>query len=464
MGSNKRRGAPVAALVGLAGAVAACTAILGLDAKPESDDAGAAHVESGTPHKDAGTAHKDAAPLCSPVDGGSHSLSETACWESYEIPSAVDTAGEYSGATFDGRYVYFVSLEFGTVVQHDTTGAFDDPTTWSSFNTSSLQGGGDNAYMGLVFDGRYVYVIPSSAGTEIFLRYDSTLPFSQMTSWSSYTADSNTLTGFQGGTFDGRYVYFAPYQNSNTDDAGFNDESGLVVRYDTHGAFTSDASWTSFDMTTLSGGANASGYYGALFDGSYVYFVPNDGSVVARYDISAPLDTPSSWQLFDLSTLSQNISSWLTGVFDGKYVFLVPQYASAEAFRFDTAGSFTDAASWELRSPIPNGGQIGSANAISFGVGGYDGAFVYFMAAPSLDTDVGETMWRMDDAPGVMFATASSSMFNAVNYTGGVGAAVFDGKYFYLAPGDFQDTYFARFQARDVAKQPALPDYFGSFY
>jgi len=89
------------------------------------------------------------------------------------------------------------------------------------------------------------------------------------------------VTFLAGATFDGRYVYFAPsYQ-------------GVAVRFDTHSAFDSRASWSQFDTKTRPVGQVC--FVGATFDGRYVYYLPlvncspsGAGTpLVTRYDTTA---------------------------------------------------------------------------------------------------------------------------------------------------------------------------------
>ena len=48
---------------------------------------------------------------------------------------------------------------------------------------------------------------------------------------------------------------------------------GLVTRYDSTASFTTAGSYTVFDTTTVS--AYSKGFWGAVYDGKYVYFVPS---------------------------------------------------------------------------------------------------------------------------------------------------------------------------------------------
>jgi hypothetical protein len=79
-------------------------------------------------------------------------------------------------------------------------------------------------------------------------------------------------------------VYFAPT-------GGAGEDNGFLLQYDTTtAAFATKSSWHSFDTTTING--NAVDFAGAVFDGRYVYLVP-EGSVVARFDARAPAPLPT---------------------------------------------------------------------------------------------------------------------------------------------------------------------------
>ncbi len=89
-----------------------------------------------------------------------------------------------------------------------------------------------------------------------------------------------TLPQFAGATFDGRFVYLVPST------PGF----GVAARYDTLSTFASDCAWSTVDLTQLD--PAASFYFGAVFDGQYVYFVPRGTALVARFDAKAPPSLP----------------------------------------------------------------------------------------------------------------------------------------------------------------------------
>jgi hypothetical protein len=54
------------------------------------------------------------------------------------------------------------------------------------------------------------------------------------------------------------------------------------VRFDTTGTFSSAASWSRLDLTVLD--ARAGNYWGGVFDGRYLYVVPESSNLVLRFD------------------------------------------------------------------------------------------------------------------------------------------------------------------------------------
>ena len=90
-------------------------------------------------------------------------------------------------------------------------------------------------------------------------------------------------TTFVGALFDGRYVYFIPNGVGGTDD-------GYLIQYDTTLPFGDMASYTRMWVRYGGlGGSNAT-YAGGVFDGQYVYLVPASGSRYAS-TIARPLSS-----------------------------------------------------------------------------------------------------------------------------------------------------------------------------
>lgn len=254
---------------------------------------------------------------------------------------------------------------------------------------------------------------PSDAGPDVQYIYNDP---TSATRWESYTITQPQ--SFAGTAFDGRNVYLVPGSDGTTN-------FSTVWAYDTQGAF-SGGGWKRFDMTSAVGGAGAKGFYGAGFDGKYVYFVPRGHSLLARFDTKAAggVTTASSWSFLDISAHGSNFGN---AVFDGaKYLYLLPGAASGfRIVRIDTTGSFTTGSvtSFQLLDADPN--------AYAFDGGTFDGKFLYLAIyksggpCPLMRYDISKP-----------FATASSwTAFDLAPLgTCGHRGATYDGKYLYFVP------------------------------
>ena len=68
----------------------------------------------------------------------------------------------YSGAVFDGRYIYYVPCignigYHGFIVRYDTTTAFSGGT-YNVYDVASNVNPNCKGFKGAVFDGRYIYL------------------------------------------------------------------------------------------------------------------------------------------------------------------------------------------------------------------------------------------------------------------------------------------------------------------
>jgi hypothetical protein len=502
---------------------AACSALLDLQPPPVPEDGGTTDattpVDGGGSMDGSGTdgVAADAAPdvvICLGLDAsppnGEGDASTTwypfkdmpvgdagaSTWEFFE-PSSVNTfSRNFQGGAFDGRYVYFVPSQYGTVTRYDTLGSFQSNASWSTFDTSTLSLGAQG-FSGAVYDGQYVYFVPyhSPLGYEgLVVRYDTHGSFDAgAPAWTSYDISTipdsgSPLTGFSGGTFDGNAVYLAPYFNGvervsrvpryaidggtttvDAGDAGAHD-GGDAGETDAGKAgaaeagppqFGTAAQWSWFDMSVPNN--NAAGYYGAVFDGQYVYLVPyinNAGSsgVVARYDTSSTFTTGSAWSFFDTSTVNTGSLSFVGGAFDGRYVYLVP-HSKTIVTRFDTTGDFVHSSSWstfDVSQIVPiDGGTAAFAGAA------FDGRFVYLVpelaAGQSFGIVTRYDSWSTFESPCAWSAYDISQLnASAIEYFG----AVYDGQYLYLVP---KGTVVARFNTKSSVGMPPLPAFNGSF-
>jgi len=401
-------------------------------------------------------------------------LDDSTKWAAFDTAGVdVDVSG-FAGAAFDGRYVYFVPksqpIASGLAVRYDTTASFGAQTSWEVFDTSSLDAGAAG-FAGAAFDGRYVYFSPNqnAGGPDgVVTRYDTAADAGLDAAAAWGTFDTTSLAagakGFAGAAFDGQYVYFVPDFDSAVD--------ALVVRFNTKGAgFFSASSWQTFDATTVN--ANAGGFQGAVFDGRYVVFVPNNDGVAVRYDTTQAFQTASSWQAFDArANVNNNAQGYVGGAFDGRYVYFAPfaSYGGTNALvtRFDTAvdAGFDAGSSW---------GVFDTTGIVSTATGYYgaafDGRYVYCVPHGYVGGSPLGVLARYDtdsdaSADASFGAAASWDVFDLTTLDGGSTAqgfwgAAFDGRYLYLVPN--VGTVVWRFDAKTPASLPAGPAH-GSFF
>lgn len=390
-------------------------------------------------------------------------LNSAPSWESFDPSSNGLSAAArgFSGGAFDGRYIYFAPNEnasgpSGAVMRYDTTKNMAAVTSWELFDPSaSGLGAAAKGFNGAVFDGRFVYFVPAvnaSGGHNDVMRYDVTKPFASASSWELFNPKSaaSTKKGYAGAIYDGRYVYFIPSGKPDVGastggasstgasgtcgngicdsnetaaavdcvpgssacnkvlclqdcgqaalpsapttasiltgqvtgrPAGSSDMHGDVLRYDTRAPFKSTTSWTTFDPSSNGVGSNARGYNGGVFDGTYIYFAPYINSSgphgeVLRYNTKQPFATASSWTTFNVSTggVDADAKGYIGAAFDGQFVYFAP-YFNGKAYhgkvlRYDTKGAYSDKLSWTVY-------DIGTAKAATSSAGGTGGSKRY---------------------------------------------------------------------------------------
>lgn len=278
-------------------------------------------------------------------------FNSTNAWATY-TPHAHGVGAHvgYYGAVFDGRHVYFCPNadgggRHGEFLRYDTQSPFGETNSWTAFDPGSQGVGTDpDGYFGGAFDGRFIYFTPGNNGSiwhSEVLRYDTQSAFNATNSWRTFDPTANGVSssrGYVGSVFDGRYVYLVPYYNG----ASF---FGQVVRYDTQGDFSVPSAWAAFDPGTAGVGSDPDGFIGGVFDGHYVYFVPyNNGSAssgeILRYDVREEFQAADSWTTYDPASNGIGTArGFAGGAFDGRHVYFVPYHNGTsyhgEVLRYD---------------------------------------------------------------------------------------------------------------------------------
>jgi len=396
---------------------------------------------------------------CAPPTTGWSDLTDKTKWTTFDVSTVNAGAAGFSGGTFDGRYVYLVpwqnssSTPDGLVPRYDTTATFTAAPSWATFDTTAVNPM-SRGYWGGAFDGRYTYLVPFEApGAGVVTRFDTTGSFPNSGAWSVFDLAPLNVSarGFMGAVFDGRFLYLVPENNGTNPD-------GLVTRYDTTGVFSSTTSWSMFDVASVN--ASAKGFFGGTFDGRYVYFSPNEGTfpaangTVARFDTTGSFESPAAWTTFDASSVYAGAKGFEGAVFDGKYVYFVPGANSLTTLdglvlRMDTSQSFESPSSWSVF-------DVATVNALAKGFSGgtFDGRFLY-LAPAAKDAPVArfDTTAKFDTASSWSFLDTRTVNPNADGFCG----AVFDGRAVYFVPQISTigyGTVVVRFDAKSVSWMP----------
>jgi hypothetical protein len=400
---------------------------------------------------DAGAGEAGVQETSTAKDGGTavHDLRSPELWSTFDLQSLDVRARNYVGAVFDGRYLYLVpnfvaGAAHGYAARYDTQSPFDDRAAWTFFDLTTLNAAA-RGYAGGVYVNGGIYYVPQFNGVPsgFAARVHKDGQFGQKESWSTFDVGADGgARGFWGGTHDNKtYLYFSPIQ-----------ESRRIARNDftDPAGFTNASRWSFFDVSTVD--AKAYDFIGSVFDGSYVYFPPaSDRGVMARHDTRNPtaFTDKGSWVTFDLKKVDARAGGFTGAVFDGRFIYLAPYYipnGQAIAARYDTTLPFETTAAWAVFDPTTI-----DKNARLFRGAVFDGTHVYFV--PNDPTSAVVTRYDTTQSFGDPAAWSTFDLVtknpNAKNFFGGA----FDGRYVYLIPSG--GGVVARFLAKDKAAIPA---------
>jgi|GEM_PF-2352455 len=368
-------------------------------------------------------------------------------WEVYDATNesgANDVRG-FVGGVFDGRYIYGSPWwkggeqeTSGKILRYDTQSEFGTTDSWEVYDAENQFGNGNiRGLEGAVFDGRYIYFVPLHYEGIYFgqvLRYDSQKPFGDQSSWEVFDAEpldpAGRLKGFVGAVYDGNYIYFVPNPFK---------PHAKMLRYDTRLDFNSESSWSIFDLSTLQQhNYSGKGFFGAVFDGKYIYFVPfvNDGAIL-RLDTGKDFFSESAWTTVTFPEIFPYYFryNFAGAAFDGRFVYFSP-INQGTIVRYDTHGDFKDKDSWDLTAVANLDGQ----NDVLGGVGPvFDGRFVYFPPMYSAEGRSGkaiiyDTQKDFNDLTSWRYFDMSYHLDGDLR---GFEGSVFDGQYVYFLPMNF---------------------------
>ncbi|MFC1526659.1 LamG-like jellyroll fold domain-containing protein [Candidatus Latescibacterota bacterium] len=300
-------------------------------------------------------------------------------------------------------------------------------THFATHDAGSTGGMDTTGFFGAICDGRYVYFSPQCNGTGrhgLALRLDTHGELSDPASWISCDAestDSLDTRGYYGAVYDGRFVYYVPRTDGRT-------HHSRVLRHDTGHDFDDPRGWAAHDA-----GVPIS-YQGAAFDGRYIYFAPGyhqDGGpsgLVLRYDTHAPFDSSASYTLHDAAGTSGLACTCYDGaIFDGRYVYFAPLEEEGAVLRLDTSSDFHSRDSWQAH-------RVHSVDGLDMGMcvgAAFDGQYVYF--SPYAHSVVVRFNTAGDFADPTAWAAHDAGGTAGLKCRGYDGAA-FDGRFVYFIP------------------------------
>ena len=174
--------------------------------------------------------------------------SSAGSWDVYDVAGGGGGAtGNYSGSSFDGRYIYFSSGSSGQVMRYDTQGAgFGDASAWGTYTPAGVTG----SYSHTISAGGYVYFVPGDGSGQVVRYNPSGAGFDDASSWdtldlsgigASIPGGPCGCVGFEWAVFDGRYLYFVPGNDGSGD-------HGEILRFDTTGDFSDPNDWLMYDV------------------------------------------------------------------------------------------------------------------------------------------------------------------------------------------------------------------------
>lgn len=292
----------------------------------------------------------------------------------------------FSGAIFDGRYLYLVPMSnskgvfHGIVARFDSLGDFSDSSSWNFFDSASINGN-SRGFVDGCFDGRFLYLVPFHHDRHHgqVTRFDTQKEFDDYEAWTFFDLQKHVndhCRGFVSGSFDGRYLYLSPYQ------LDWETHHGHMVRYDTQTDFLSSAGWQFFNSQTQ--WPKSRGFHSSVSADGWTWFIPyvrenrDYHGLIVRNRQADQFDDPAQWDAVDLESFQPGACGYVGGCFDGRYLYLAPYHNRQERHglvaRFDTQKPFKDSGSWEFfDTTTVDTGSRGFFGAIAYG------NFIYFL-------------------------------------------------------------------------------------
>ncbi|MBF0099474.1 MAG: hypothetical protein HQK77_01055 [Desulfobacterales bacterium] len=282
-------------------------------------------------------------------------------WNIFEITKINPDSRGFVDLLFDGQYIYFIPFyqqlgkHHGTVTRYDTRLTFDDSKSWSFFDTTTLHPN-CRGFVSGCFDGSYIYLSPyqvdwNTTNSQV-TRYNTGLSFSDKTAWQVFDTQQlySDCRGFHGAIVHGNYVYFVPYLRLGKE------YNGRLTLYNREKEFHDHQAWQSIDLTNFN--SRARGFISGTSLGKYIYLAPYfDGNdrygQVARYNTELDIADSASWEFFDSAIIDPGSRGFFGALNDGRYVYFMPHCRGIEKYHgqmtiYDSNFAFTDPNSWTI--------------------------------------------------------------------------------------------------------------------
>ncbi len=272
-------------------------------------------------------------------------------------------------------------------------------------------------------------------------------PLSSFKTFSAHDADGTdglASRGYFGAVFDGQYVYGCPSRNQDERTA----VHGVVLRYNTHKDFRDPQAYEAYDAGHTDG-LHTSGFYGGAFDGRYLYFNPRDDGTVhhsrfLRYDTHQDFKSSAAWEAYDVDLPH----SFQGLAFDGRYLYCCPGYTKPADRPFGDAETSGKILRYDTRADFKEASsyQVFDAQALGEEVACFDGAV--FDGRHIYFVPLGSGIVLQYDTKGDFGNAANWRTYDAGRSLGmeaNVGA-VFDGRHIYFA--SYSNSTMVRYDTR----------------
>ena len=361
--------------------------------------------------------------------------------QSFDMSGVSPYAYGFGGMCFDGKYIYFVpnnniSVTDGLFIRYDINKQFNNNTSYETFDLTTLNAN-CKGFGGCCIAYPYIYLfstfiaesVPVVYDTNI-VRYDMRLPFNNSSSYLVFDMVnvSTDLYQLYGGIYDGdSYIYFMA--NNTTLDKSY------LIQYNINLGFQNPSSYQYTEINP-----NNNNYPSIVFDGQFIYIIPNSGAILFKYDTTVVFGSGGLYQ-FDLSTINNSVSNMSYGCFDGRYLYLSCG-STGYIVKYDTTKDFTESLNYSIYQLANN----------TYESCLFDGRYIYFMGTFSTGTTPTGDITYYDITQSFTDSNSYKSINMKLSNTSllGFGSCICDGKYIYVATSYninevLEDSYICRF-------------------